>query len=178
MLISDNAKLIRMQHVPSEITAAGKPPALDLTTAELTLSAWRSRLRFEDLSACTVYPRGAERSYVRLPSRGCEVWLICWPPGSMAPLHDHGSASALATMLSGELQEWLKPIDGASVERLWRSDATLEIPAFARHEVWNASEHTAYSLHVYTPRLQAMTFYERLASGELRVLRREDTGER
>jgi predicted metal-dependent enzyme (double-stranded beta helix superfamily) len=125
-----------------------------------------------------VYPRGAERSYVRLPSRaGCEVWLIAWPPGSGVPLHDHGEASALVTMLSGELQESLLPPDGPAVERSWRRHGSLEIPRYARHTVWNASEQTAYSLHVYTPQLAAMTFYERLASGELRALRSEEAAQ-
>ncbi|MET0388232.1 MAG: cysteine dioxygenase family protein [Polyangiales bacterium] len=146
-----------------------------LGLAERELDQWCARLRFEDLSACAVYPRGAERSYVRLPSRaGCEVWLISWPPGSRAPLHDHGEASALATVLSGELSEWLKLPEARPVERIWRSHARLEIPTYARHEVWNASEHTAYSLHVYTPHLDSMTYYERTASGELRALHREE----
>jgi len=163
-----------MLHTPSEISLRPSTPELGHSHAELELSAWRTRLCFADLSACTVYPRGAERSYVRLPSRaGCEAWLICWPPGSSAPLHDHGEAGALVTMLSGELREWLQPPDGPCIERSWHEDRSLEIPRHARHTVWNASEHTAYSLHVYTPHLASMTFYERLASGELRALRRE-----
>lgn len=146
-----------------------------LAHAQLELSNWRASLRFEDLRASAVYPRGAQRSYVRLPSRaGCEAWLICWPAGARAPLHDHGGASALATMLVGELREWLQPYPGSSIERCWRRDARIEIPTHARHEVWNDSEVTAYSLHVYAPRLASMTFYERTQSGELRALHSED----
>jgi Cysteine dioxygenase type I len=170
-----------MLHTPSSTLIHEPSPHVSESSqrtrarAELELTQWRARLRFEDLNLAAVYPHGADRSYVRLPSRsGCEVWLICWPAGSRAPLHDHGEASALATMLHGELREWLKPEQDAAVTRIWRGSETVEIPVHARHEVWNESEHTAYSLHVYAPRLASMTFYERAASGEMRALRRED----
>lgn len=148
------------------------PPAL--AAAHLELSHWRTRLCFDELESIGLYPRDAQRSYVRLPSRaGCEVWLIVWPPGSRAPLHDHGTASALAAVLCGELHESLQIGQDPFIQRTWRVGTALEIAHGARHEVWNQGEHTAYSLHIYTPRLASMTFYERTEAGGLQVLRSE-----
>ena len=145
-----------------------------LAAAQRELAHWRARLRFNDLESIDVYPRDAQRSYVRLPSHaGCEAWLIVWPPGSRAPLHDHGVASALASVLRGELSEALQLGSDPFIQRTWRAGVTLEIPEGARHEVWNAGERTAYSLHVYTPRLASMTFYEHTEGGGLQVLRSE-----
>ena len=158
--------------VPS--SAAPGDERLGLASARQELARWRARLRFDDLETLGVYPRDAQRSYLRLPSRGgCEVWLIVWPPGSRAPLHDHGEASAVASVLCGELCESLALGAGPFSERSWQPGGLLEIPRGARHEVWNAGEHTAYSLHVYTPRLANMTFYERTPSGALAPLRSE-----
>lgn len=172
-----NEKLLMLHTPAADLTGAASTQLLTreeraLAQASLELSHWRTRLRFDDLSqTCSVYARGAERAYLRLPSReGCETWLIVWPPGARAPLHDHGGASALATVLSGELRESLQFGTGHWVERTWRSGSRCEIAAHARHEVWNASENTAYSLHVYTPRLASMTFYERTREGGLRTL--------
>ena len=155
------------------LTAAASP---DVTPAQRELWYWRRRLLFDStLASGAVYPRGAKRSYLRLPSRaGCEAWLICWPPGARSPLHDHGGASALATMLSGELHETLQsPEDQRWSQRVWHAYEAIELPADTRHEVWNASDVTAYSLHVYAPRLASMTFYERLRDGEVLALRHE-----
>ena len=153
---------------------ASSSPIPTESDARRELQRWRARLCFDELESIGVYPRDAQRSYVRLPSgSGCEVWLIVWPPGSRAPLHDHGPASAVASVLCGELQELLQVGSGPFVERSWRAGATLAIPEGARHEVWNEGEQTAYSLHVYTPRLASMTFYERTQAGEVQVLRSE-----
>jgi predicted metal-dependent enzyme (double-stranded beta helix superfamily) len=149
------------------------------------LERWQTRLRFDDLHELgEVYAHGSERSYLRLPTAvGCEAWLICWPPGSKAPLHDHGGAAGFASVLSGELCEWLYP-NGRNnqagaltqehcVERIWQSGAIIRVDPHACHEVRNLTDNTVYSLHVYQPRLQSMTYYERTEAGELRAVRSE-----
>jgi predicted metal-dependent enzyme (double-stranded beta helix superfamily) len=166
-----------MLHTVQSFPSSADPTLTELTAlaaAQLELTHWRARLRFDDLESIDVYPRDAQRSYVRLPSRaGCEAWLIVWPPGSRAPLHDHGLASALASVLCGELSEALQHGTDPFIQRTWRAGATVEIVQGARHEVWNPGERTAYSLHVYTPRLASMTYYERTEAGGLQVLHTE-----
>jgi hypothetical protein len=155
-----------------------QPPPQELAQREL--AHWRGQLRFDAPGPRYSYQPGAERSYVRLPSpAGCEAWLICWPPGSRAPWHDHGSAAALATVLCGELRERVQASAAVrgSRTRSWRAGSVIEIAPYACHEVWNASVHTAYSVHVYTPRLDDMTFYTRTRTGELRVLHKEQAAQ-
>lgn len=141
------------------------------------LARWQTRLSAMDLSEWCFQPRSETggRSYVRLPSpAACETWLIHWPPGSDAPLHDHGDASAVALVLRGELRERAL-ISGQWFERSWQSQCVVELPKHIRHTVWNESEQAAYSLHVYAPGLSHMTYYERNANGILRAIRTEES---
>jgi predicted metal-dependent enzyme (double-stranded beta helix superfamily) len=102
------------------------------------ISRWRRRLRFGGLIGLNSSEPGAARSYLRLPSCAqCEVWLICWPPGSRAPLHDHGGARGIASVLCGELQEFICERRGVGrpewIERTWRSGCLIELSAEACH---------------------------------------------
>jgi hypothetical protein len=141
--------------------------------ARRELARWQTRLGTWDLSVWQFQPRDGSRSYIRLPSlAGCETWLIRWPPGSEAPLHDHGDASAVAVVLRGELRE-RAILDAGWFERSWRTQTKVELPKRIRHHVWNETRHDAYSVHVYTPSLARMTFYEHTLGGMLRVIRTE-----
>jgi hypothetical protein len=143
--------------------------------ARRELLRWQRRLTGMDLGAWMFQPRAGEggRSYLRLPGpAGCETWLIQWPSGSVAPLHDHGDASALALVLSGKLHERAYSA-GEWFERAWQSQCSVELPKLIRHTVWNESEHVAYSVHVYAPGLARMTYYEHEAGGVMRAIRTE-----
>jgi predicted metal-dependent enzyme (double-stranded beta helix superfamily) len=143
--------------------------------ARRDLARWQVRLGSLDLDLWQFQPRDQGRSYLRLPSSsGCETWLIRWPPGSEAPLHDHGDASAVALVLRGELRE--RAICGADwFERSWQAQVSVELPKHIRHRVWNESEQDAYSVHVYAPSLARMTFYEHTSNGMLRAIRTEES---
>jgi predicted metal-dependent enzyme (double-stranded beta helix superfamily) len=121
-----------------------------------------------------------ERAYLRLTSAAvrCEMWLIRWPAGSLAALHDHGPAYGVAQVLTGTLHE-LRFVDGVSAvqRRDWKPGAVIELARGICHEVRNISAQVAYSIHVYSPRLEQMTFYDRGARGELRALRQERSRE-
>jgi hypothetical protein len=121
-----------------------------------------------------------ERAYMRLPPAAeCwEAWLIRWPPGSLAPLHDHGSAHGLAQVLTGSLSELcFTPRVTVARRRDWKPGAEIELARGTCHEVRNVEARVAYSIHVYAPRLEHMTFYDRAAGGELRPLRQERSRE-
>ena len=141
--------------------------------ARRDLARWQARLASLDLSQWQFLPRDDQRAYLRLPSAaGCETWLIRWPPGSRAALHDHGEASAVAVVLRGELRERAF-LHGECFERLWQTQLPIELPKHVRHAVWNESAEDAYSVHVYAPQLTSMTFYEHLADGSLKAIRSE-----
>jgi predicted metal-dependent enzyme (double-stranded beta helix superfamily) len=115
------------------------------------------------------------RRFLRLPTaEGLEAWFIGWPGGSLAPLHDHGSAAGVVGVLSGRLIEsFQRPgLDGWQ-ERDWRAGQRLELASGLCHEVRNAGTQIAYSVHVYAPRLERMTFYDRTVEGGIRPIRVE-----
>lgn len=121
-------------------------------------------------------PRLDRRSYARLepPFDGCEAWLICWPPGTGAAWHDHGSARGVACVLSGSLREQRLASSAPRVlQRLWQPAQVIELPRGIRHDVRNVTARAAYSIHVYDPRLEHMTFYQCDAAGTLQPLRTE-----
>jgi predicted metal-dependent enzyme (double-stranded beta helix superfamily) len=102
--------------------------------------------------------------------------VIRWPPGSEAPLHDHGDAGAVAWVLRGELRERASLAE-QWFERTWQSHTKVELPKHIRHHVWNESTRDAYSVHVYAPSLARMTFYEHTVSGMLRAIRTEESAQ-
>lgn len=150
----------------------------ELARARRELAAWRARLGTLDLETWQFQPRDGSRSYIRLPSlvAGCETWLIRWPPGSEAPLHDHGDASAVASVLRGALHERAN-LGAEWFDRAWQTQAQVELPKHIRHHVWNETKQDAYSVHVYAPSLARMTFYERSMNGLLRAIRTEEAAQ-
>jgi predicted metal-dependent enzyme (double-stranded beta helix superfamily) len=121
-----------------------------------------------------------ERAYLRLEPTAIyyEAWLIRWPPGSVAPLHDHGGAHGVAHVLGGALHELrFTPGLAAPQHRDWLPGAEIDLALGTCHEVRNTAQAVAYSVHVYAPRLERMTFYDRGAAGELRPVRQERSRE-
>jgi quercetin dioxygenase-like cupin family protein len=116
-----------------------------------------------------------ERTWLRLQSTPeLELWLISWPPGARTDWHDHGTSSGAFTVLTGSLVEhsW----DGAlRLFDLGPGDARAFAAGHA-HDVRNATDEPALSLHAYSPRLTTMTRFTFLGD-RLRVLGVEKAGE-
>jgi predicted metal-dependent enzyme (double-stranded beta helix superfamily) len=149
---------------------------------ECALVACRRQVHDEQLiEAFEAREAGAvERAYLPLEPAAirCEAWLIRWPPGSVAPLHDHGAAHGVAQVVRGALQELrFTPGIATPQRRDWRPGVSIELALGTCHEVRNTGVPVAYSIHVYAPRLEHMTFYDRGAAGELRPLRQERSRE-
>jgi hypothetical protein len=82
----------------------------------------------------------------------------------------------MATVLQGALQEWrMEQHLACGSSRVWMPGDAVELALGTCHEVYNRQRQTAYSLHVYEPRLESMTFYDRNIAGELEPLRQEGT---
>lgn len=100
-----------------------------------------------------------EREFLLLEeSADHQVWLISWPPGARAGWHDHGTAAGAWTVLKGKLREqnWLGGLSLADV-----THNTIRLYAAGHvHDVQNRTDEWALSLHVYSPRLDAMNHYE------------------
>lgn len=163
---------------PTEAGGERPPKTLKLEPVRLlrTLERCRALVRSGAHEAWIDGEQAAtERTYLRLAaSPAAEAWLIRWPPGSVAPLHDHGAAYGLAHVIEGALHEWrFEPESAHPHLRKWTSSRAVELAHGTCHEVRNLGRDTAYSIHVYAPRLAHMTFYARAASGKLEPLRRE-----
>jgi predicted metal-dependent enzyme (double-stranded beta helix superfamily) len=177
---SDAAVLHRT--VATELPRVSVYRELSPVALESALGACRRQVHDEQLlEAFEVREAGnAERAYLRLESAAvrCEAWLIRWPPGTLAPLHDHGAAYGLAEVVAGALHE-LRFRHGltAPQHRDWKPGQPIELALGTCHEVRNAELLVAYSIHVYAPRLEHMTFYDRGAAGELYPVRQERSRE-
>jgi hypothetical protein len=93
-----------------------------------------------------------------------DAWLIAWPNGGKVELHDHGTSTGAVSVIRGALVEAVPRRDDAGRLSLVRHElqagATLGFGAGHIHDVTNESDEHALSLHVYSPALTSMTFYE------------------
>ncbi len=104
-------------------------------------------------------------------TRGCvrlvdtplyEAWLIAWRPTSELRLHDHGGSIGVVRVAEGELAEaYTDAIRRRPLRtHLILAGHVLTVPATRIHEVWNPNHSTAISVHVYSPALVTMTFFD------------------
>lgn len=90
-----------------------------------------------------------------------EVWAICWPVGTGLEMHDHGPSAGAFCLVAGELVETAVGLDGAVEQRHWGvGQGSLFEPGVA-HQVVNEGSVMATTVHVYSPPLSTMTFYDR-----------------
>ena len=114
-------------------------------------------------------PPGTERRWVRLlGTRSYDAWLIGWPPGTGLDIHDHGESSAALCVVSGVLDEQHLPAGAAGVvtRRLAAGD-TLSFNSAHVHAMCNSIDVDALSVHVYSPPLSTMTFFEQGTGSQL-----------
>lgn len=118
-----------------------------------------------------------ERWYLPLTTDDhASVWLISWAPGSGIDLHDHGDSAGALVVVAGSLQE--RFTTRGSSQRMRRRELRggqlVTFTADHVHEVWNATDRPAVSIHAYAPTLDAMSFYESTRGSEPRWLERRD----
>ena len=123
---------------------------------------------------------GAEREWrLVAESEAYEAWVIGWPAGGALELHDHGGSRGVVSVVSGSLVETSVARFGDRLALRTRtiSAATspLSIGCERIHDVVNPGPAPALSLHVYSPRLTSMTFFEVTNDG-LRAQRTEYVG--
>ena len=114
-----------------------------------------------------------------LATEDFEAWLLGWPVGEGIQLHDHGSSSGALIVVEGTLTETY--VDAAEWARRGarlhhRLLPTGDFVAFGPdhiHDVVNGGDRQALSIHVYSPRLRSMTFYENRPDRGLAAVRTE-----
>jgi quercetin dioxygenase-like cupin family protein len=97
-----------------------------------------------------------ERRPVRLLATDAyEVWVIGWTTGQGVSLHDHGGSSGVVVVTEGRLTERAR---GGTTRQLRVGELTVLGPDDV-HEVFNAADEPATSVHVYSPPLAAMGYH-------------------
>lgn len=105
-----------------------------------------------------------ERRYQRvLSTPEYEAWVICWPSGGSLDLHDHGGSAGAFSVVSGELDEATieATAEGnGTVVRRYTSGDTSAFGSARVHAIANRGTEPATSVHVYSPPLSTMVYYE------------------
>jgi hypothetical protein len=101
-----------------------------------------------------------ERRPVRLVAADrWEAWVIGWTPGQGVELHDHGPSAGALAVVEGVLAE-LTDHGGRLVQRHLPAGTAVELPAGVVHDVVATGAAATTSIHVYSPALAEMTFYD------------------
>jgi predicted metal-dependent enzyme (double-stranded beta helix superfamily) len=151
-------------------TVHRRPPAADLEEIARAIAArlggWRELARHDP----------DRRWFVQLyRTTDIEAWLLTWPATRGIELHDHGGSRAVVHVLDGHLDEHFTDLATRAPlrRRRWHAGDQLALPASHVHDVHNRGGRPATSIHVYSPPLATMTFYEHATARFLEPLRSE-----
>jgi len=89
-----------------------------------------------------------------------EVWVIGWTIGQSVRVHDHGDSAGAFVVTAGELTEVLPDGRGGRVERALATGRRRDLPVGLVHDVVNRKPAPATSIHVYSPPITHMTYYD------------------
>jgi hypothetical protein len=140
----------------------------DLESGELAALTEELAARRDLWEALEDHPAG-KRFYVRLRrDHHLEAWLICWMPSQDTGLHDHDLSSGAVRVTRGTIAE----------ERLVMGQPELDVSEYSTgegfnfdasriHNVRHAGTGPATSLHLYSPPLWRMGYYEEGEDGRL-----------
>jgi mannose-6-phosphate isomerase-like protein (cupin superfamily) len=104
-----------------------------------------------------------------------EAWLLEWGTGQSVELHDHGPSAGAFIVVSGRLVEVRPRRDGFMQRVDLGPGQARRFAAGDRHDVLNLHIAPAASIHVYSPPLTEMTFYDPISQQALRTETVEDT---
>ena len=107
-----------------------------------------------------------------------EAWVVAWPVGGSIELHDHGGSSGAVVVTSGRLVESsLRTGAQGRLEPVTLAVGTGGHVVFGPghvHDLVNEGPGPALSIHVYSPALRTMTFFDRRAGRGLVAVRTEE----
>ena len=132
----------------------------DLTPAEMGALAddlaahpalWREFVRHSD----------DERVYTQIfRDHNLDVWLICWSGDQDTGLHDHDLSSGAVRVVEGELAEDRLVFGRGFDTTTYGPGETFCFDATRIHDVRHAGDAPTVSLHLYSPPIWRMGYYE------------------
>ena len=128
---------------------------------------WQSIVRHE--------PDG-RRPVRLLATERYEAWVIGWLDGQGVRMHDHGPSAGTVVVTSGELTELVPSglVSADVVERPLGVGRAWQVPVGAVHDVVNRSPEPATSIHIYSPPLSQMTYYDPATLRPVETVRLEE----
>jgi len=99
-----------------------------------------------------------------------DVWLICWLNQQDTGYHDHDISSGAVAVCDGVLAEDRFHFDGDALRETSRerpAGSVFDFDAAHIHRMRHPGGGPATSVHVYSPALWRMGYYERDANGDL-----------
>jgi Cysteine dioxygenase type I len=120
-----------------------------------------------------VWISGTRRRYTCLLDTPLyDAWLIEWLPSSCLELHDHGHSRGAVVVAAGTLVETYTDLEKRHPLRTKVRDSCdrFSISPTCVHQLSNPGPAVALSVHVYSPPLTAMTFYDHRPSSYLAPL--------
>jgi predicted metal-dependent enzyme (double-stranded beta helix superfamily) len=124
----------------------------------------------QDLWRPHVHHDREERPSVRLLAADrYEAWLLGWTPGQHVELHDHGDSAGALTVIEGELVD-VRATRGLFVHQTLAAGSTTELPAGLVHDVVGSGPAATTSIHVYSPPLTQMSFYDERGLARVRTV--------
>ena len=103
--------------------------------------------------------QSGERRWVELDSSPyLQIWLLSWPAGTGTGWHDYGETTGAFLTVSGALGE--QTADGhRHIRRTLTAGEGRSFTPGHIHNVFNVGLETAFSVHLFAPRLTSMTRY-------------------
>jgi hypothetical protein len=149
---------VRQQFSPEQLSPARLASVVGAVAASPAL--WRPLVQFTE----------GHRWYLRLdaadPDPAYELWLLSWLPGQRTGFHDHGDAAGAFAVADGVLLEsTARPGRRAVAGRALAAGAVRSFGPAYLHDVRNAGDRPAVSVHAYSPALSLMRRYEMTGSG-------------
>jgi predicted metal-dependent enzyme (double-stranded beta helix superfamily) len=110
-----------------------------------------------------------ERVYVRLHrDHHLDAWLICWVAAQETGLHDHDVSSGAVRVMDGRLTEFRLVLGEPDLDEVaYAPGEGFCFDASRIHDVRHAGTAPAVSLHVYSPPIWRMGYYETGVDGRL-----------
>lgn len=162
--MSDTDPLAAVDRWFGRHTAGGR----DLQPAEL-LAAAAALAGRPELWQHLVDHRVDERFYIRLRrDHHLEAWLICWMPSQDTGLHDHDRSGGAVHVATGTVAEERMVLGRGGLDTVeYPSGSGFCFDASRIHNVRHTGAGPAISIHLYSPPLWRMGYYEVSDDGRL-----------
>jgi Cysteine dioxygenase type I len=156
---------------PAAFLARRVPNGRDLSRFELRDAAAAVGLQ-PSLWCAHVCHDPQQRNYTQLyRDPHLDIWLICWTNQQDTGFHDHDLSAGAVHVVEGELVEDRFEFKGSLLREAsttHHEGAVFDFDASHVHRLRHQHGHIATSIHVYSPALWRMGYYDPDPSGLLR----------